>query len=129
MAVLKGNAASIRLVGDEILECQNWSLDIGQEMVDTTSFGDTFREQTATFATWSATAKGNYDKTDTTGQVALQTAILAGTPVADVRFYVDAASYYWGPAYVSGAFSADVAGIVEANWTFAATGPLAYVAS
>ena len=125
--VLKGNAASIRVVANKVLECQNWSLDIGQEMVDTTSFGDTFREQTATFATWSATAKGNYDITDTTGQLLLHTAVLAGSVVSDVRFYVDGTHYYWGPAYVSAAISAAVDGIVEVNWTFAAAGALAYV--
>lgn len=124
--VLRGNAASIRVAADAILECQNWSLDISQETVDTTSFGDTFRESTPTFATWSATAKGNYDITDTTGQLALHTAVLAGSLVADIRFYVDSTNYYHGGAYVSAAISAAVDGIVEINWTFAAASALTY---
>lgn len=126
MSVLKGNLASIRVAANAILECQNWSLEISQETVDTTSFGDTFRESTPTFATWSATAKGNYCITDTNGQLALHTAVLAGTEVADVRCYVDATHYYHGPAYVSASISAAVDGIVEINWTFAASGALAY---
>ena len=129
MAVIKGTLASIKLVTDAVLECQSYTLDIGQETVDTTSFGDTFREATPTFATWSATAKGNYSTSDTTGQDVLRAAAIAGSELADVRFYVGAAPYYHGPAYVSLAINADVGGVIGVDYTFVASGALTYHAS
>lgn len=129
MAVIKGTLASIKLATDTVLECQTYTLDISQETVDTTSFGDTFRESTPTFATWSATAKGNYSTSDTNGQDAIRTAALAGSELSDVRFYVGAASYYHGPAYASLAITADVGGVIEVNYTFAASGALTYHAA
>ena len=123
MSVLKGREASIKVGTTAVLECQNWTLDIGTETVDTTSFGDQFREFTATFATWSGTAKGNYALAGS--QASLQTAVLGGSTV-DVRFYVDSTYYYHGDAYVSAAISAAVDGIVEVNWSFSAASALTY---
>ena len=129
MAVVKGTLASIKLVGDAVLECQSYTLDIGQETVDVTAFGETFRRSIPTFATWSATAKGNYSTNDTTGQAVIHAAALVGSELADVRFYVGAAPYYHGPAYVSLSISADVGGVIEVNYTFIASGALTYHAS
>ena len=125
MAILKGNLASIRVGTNAIIECQSWSLELAPEFVDTTSFGNTFRQQTPTFITWSGTGAGKYDITDTNGQLALQTALLAGTTV-DIRFYVSAALYYHGDAYVGASIGAAVDGIVEINWTFTAASALTY---
>ena len=126
MAIVKGTLASVRLVTVPVLNCQSYSLDISQEVVDTTEFGDTFRSSTPTFATWSATAKGNYDVGDATGQALLHSAALAGSELADVRFYTGSTTYYHGPAYVSMSISADVGGIIEVNFTFVASGALTY---
>jgi len=126
MAVIKGNAGSFRVGANTVAECQNWSLDITQEYVDTTAFGDTMREQTPTFATWTGTASAKYDITDTNGQLALQTAWLAGSSVT-LRFYVSAANYYTALAYVSASIGAAVDGIVEITWNCVAAGPLTYV--
>lgn len=125
MAILKGNAASLKVGTNTVLECSAWTLDIGQEYVDTTSFGDTAREQTPTFLTWSGSAEGKWDITDTTGQLALQTAILAGSTV-DIRFYVSAALYYHGDAYVAASIGAAADGIVEVSYEFTAASALTY---
>jgi len=129
VAVIKGTLASIKLVADTVLNCQSYTLDISQETVDTTKFGDTFRASTPTFATWTATAKGNYDIADSTGQAVLNAAALVGSEIADVRFYVGTTPYYHGSAYVSVAISADVGGVIEVNYTFAASGALTYHAA
>lgn len=125
MAVLKGNAASLKLSTNTVAEMQNWELEVSQEFQDTTSFLDTMREQTSTFATWSATAAGKVDTTDTTGQVALQTAWLAGSTVTP-RFYIDNTHFYSGLAYVSASVGAAVDGIVEVNYSFQGAGALTY---
>lgn len=125
MALLKGNAASIRVGTNAVLECQSWQLELGSEFVDTTSFGDTARESTPTFQTWSATASGKYDITDTTGQLALQTAVL-GASTVDMRCYVDGTHYYHADAYVSASIGASVDGIVEISWSFTPAGSVTY---
>ena len=125
MAVLKGNAASLKIGANTVAEMQNWELSVEQEFADTTSFLDTFREQTPTFATWTATASGKVDTTDTNGQVALQTAWLAGTTVTP-RLYIDGTHYYSGSAYVSATVGAAVDGIVEVNFSFQGAGTLSY---
>jgi len=125
MAVLKGNAASLKIGANTVAEMQNWELSVEQEFADTTSFLDTFREQTPTFATWTATASGKMDQSDTTGQVALQTAWLAGSTVTPL-FYIDGSHKYTGLAYVSATVGAAVDGIVEVNFSFQGAGTLTY---
>lgn len=125
MAVLKGNAGALKLSTNTVAEMQNWSVEVSQDYVDTTSFGDTFREQTPTFASWTASASGKLDITDTNGQNALQTAWLAGSTVTP-RFYVDSSHYFDGLAYVSATVSAAVDGICEVQYSFTSAGTLAY---
>ena len=125
MAVIKGNAGSIKLSTNVVAEMKEWSVEVAQEFVDTTAFGDTMREQTATFASWSGSGSGSYDITDTSGQLALQTAWLAGTTVTP-RFYVDTTHYYTGLAYVNASISAAVDGVVSVSYTFTSAGALTY---
>ena len=125
MAVLKGNLGALKLSTNTVAEMGNWSLEVSQEFIDTTAFGDTMREQTPSFASWSGTATGKADITDTNGQVALQTAWLGGTTVTP-RFYIDATHYYSGLAYVNASVSAAVDGIVEISLTFTSAGALSY---
>jgi hypothetical protein len=125
MAVIKGNAGSFRVGANTVAEAQNWTLDVSQEYVDTTAFGDTFREQTPTFATWTGTASAKYYIGDTNGQLALQTAWLAGSS-AVIRFYVDSTHYYSGTAYVSTTIGAAVDGIVEISWNLQGASALSY---
>lgn len=125
MAVMKGVSGSLKLTTNVVAEMQNWSLDVSQDYVDTTSFGDSFREQTPTFASWTATADGKLDTTDTNGQTALQAAWLGGTTVTP-RFYVSAGNYFSGLAYVSATVSAAVDGVCEVKYSFTSAGTLSY---
>jgi len=125
VAVIKGNAGSIKLSTNVVAEMKEWSVEVAQEFVDTTAFGDTMREQTATFASWSGSGSGSYDIADTNGQLALQTAWLAGTTVTP-RFYVDTTHYYTGLAYVNASISAAVDGVVSVSYTFTSAGALTY---
>ena len=129
MAVIKGAAGSIGIATDTIVEMQSWNLDVTQEYIDSTTFGDTTKEMTPSFATWSATAEGSYDITDATGQLALQTAWLAGSLVSDVRFMVDASAYYHGDAYVSVSISAAVDNVVRVSYSIVGASALTYHAA
>ena len=125
MAIVKGNTGNIKLGTMAVAEMKDWTLEVSQEFVDTTAFGDTMREQTATFASWSGTASGSYDIADTGGQLALQTAWLASSTVTP-RFYTGAATYYSGLAYVNASVNAAVDGVITVSYTFTGAGALGY---
>ena len=125
MAILKGNAGALKLSSNTVTELQNWSVDVGQEYVDTTSFGDTMKENTPTFASWTATSDGHVDLADTNGQAALMTAVLGGTTVTP-KFYFDATHYLSGLAYVAATYGAAVDGVCNVKYTFTSAGTLAY---
>jgi hypothetical protein len=129
MAVIKGNTADFTIATDAVAEANAWTLDVSQEYIDTTTFGDTTKEMTPTFATWTGTATAKYDITDTAGQLALQTAWLAGSLVSDVRFSVDGTAYYHGDAYVSATIGAAVDGIVDVSYAIVGASALTYHAS
>lgn len=123
---IKGNAGNIKLGTNAVAEMKDWTLEVSQEFVDVTAFGDTMRAQMPSFASWSGTASGSYDITDTNGQLALQTAWLAGSEVTTARFYVDSSKYYTGNCYVSASISAAVDNVVQVSYTFTSSGALTY---
>ena len=125
MAIVKGTTGNIKLGTMAVAEMKDWQIEVSQEFVDTTAFGDTMREQTATFASWSGTASGSYDIADTGGQLALQTAWLAGSTVTP-RFYTGASTYYSGLAYVNATVNAAVDGVITVSYSFTGAGALTY---
>lgn len=126
MAVLTGQAGSVKLAANAILEMDSWTVTFGPNLVNSHSFGDSWEEKTATIKRWTGTATGRFDDTDTTGALALNTDALNGDQAADVRFYVDDTNYWAGAAYVEVSASASVDGLVEATFTFTGTGALTY---
>jgi predicted secreted protein len=125
MAVLAGNAGSFKLAANTVAEIDTWTLDVSTGLEETQSFGDTWKERTATIKEWSGTAAGRYDKTDTNGHVALNTALLGGT-TASARFYIDGTNYYSGTAFVQAAINTTENGLVTVSYTFTGTGALSY---
>ncbi len=125
MAGIAGNAASARIAANIILEMAEWSLDIERGMEDDTEFADTWEANVSTIGKWSASIKGRWG-TDGTQQLALQTAIIAGTSVA-LRLYVNGTNYYSGTAYPTKMSpGATVKGLVEIDVSFTGTGAIAY---
>lgn len=125
MAVLSGNAGSIRIAANTIAEMDAWTLDASTGLEETQAFGDVWKERTATIRDWSGTGAGRFDNTDTNGHVALNTAVLAGTTVA-VRFYINSTNYYSGNAFVQAALNASENGLVTVSYTFTGNGALSY---
>jgi len=126
MAILAGNAGSFKLSTNTVLEIDTWTLDISTGLEETQSFGDTWKERTATIKEYSGTAAGRYDDTDTTGHVALNTAVLGGTTVA-ARFYIDGTNYYSGNVFVQASLNVTENGLVTVSYSFTGTGALTYV--
>jgi predicted secreted protein len=123
MAVLAGNAGAFKLSTNTVAEIDNWTLDVSTGLEDTQSFGDTWKEKTATIREWSGSASGRFDNTDTNGHVALNTAFLGGTTVS-ARFYISASVYYSGTAYVQASIAAAENGLVTVNYTITGSGAL-----
>jgi hypothetical protein len=125
MAILAGNAGSFKISTNTVLEIDTWTLDISTGLEETQSFGDTWKERTATIKEYSGTAAGRYDDTDTNGHVALNTAVLAGTTVA-ARFYIDGTNYYAGNVFVQASLNVTENGLVTVSYSFTGTGALTY---
>lgn len=125
MATLAGNTGSFKLSTNVVAELDTWSLDVQTGLEETQSFGDTWKERTATIREWSGTASGRFDISDTNGHVALNTAALAGTTIAG-RFYINGTNYYSGTAFVQMSISAPENGLVTVNYTITGTGALSY---
>lgn len=125
MAVLAGNGGSVKLTTNTVAELDTWSLDIGQGLAKTHAFGDTWEEQTATVRNWTASAAGRFDYTDTNGQTALVTALLAGTSVS-LRLYTSGSTYWSGTAFVAANIGAEENGVVNVSYSFTGSGALTY---
>jgi hypothetical protein len=125
MAVLVGNQGSFKLSTNTVLELDNWTMDVSTGLEETQSFGDTWRERTATIRDFSGTASGRFDPADTNGHAALSTAALGGTTVS-ARFYINSTNYYSGTAFVQASLAAAENGLVTVSYTFTGTGALSY---
>jgi predicted secreted protein len=125
MAILAGNAGSFRLTTNTVLEIDTWTLDVSTGLEETQSFGDTWKERTATIREFSGTASGRFDNADTNGHAALNTAFLGGTTVS-ARFYINGTNYYSGTAFVQASMNASENGLVTVSYTFTGTGALSY---
>jgi hypothetical protein len=64
------------------------------DVIDTTSFGSTWKKSDRGMIGWEGTATGYLDKNDTSGQVAIETAFLNGTKLTGMKFYIDSTTYY-----------------------------------
>jgi len=125
MAVLAGNAGAFKLTTNTVAELDNWTLDVSTGLEETQSFGDTWKERTATIREWSGTASGRFDSSDTNGHAALQTAFLGGTTVTG-RFYINGTNYFSGTAFVQASLTAPENGLITVNYTITGTGALSY---
>lgn len=127
MAQLIGYAGKVTLGANTAAELKNWKMDLSADMQDVTAFSTTgWKAFLAGLKEWSGSAEGNFDMTDTNGQLALQNALLNGTSVA-LKLYVDATRYYSGTAFVKKvAPEASVDGVVSIAFDFQGSGALTY---
>lgn len=128
MATLIGYAGKVSLAANTVAELSSWKLDLSADMADTTIFSTTgWKSSVPGLKEWSGSAEGNFDLSDTNGQLALQNALLNGTSVA-LRLYVDGTKYYSGTAYVKKiAPEAAIDDVVKIAFDFQGSGALSYV--
>jgi hypothetical protein len=99
MAIKEGKNCKVSLGANKVLGIGTWNMGgVATDQLDASQFGDQWKQfllgqkdgGTITFA-------GLYDSADTTGQDALRDANANDTQITDIRFYVDATSY-WIPS-------------------------------
>lgn len=126
MATYQGFNGNVKVGANTVAEISEFSLDITRDMVETQSFGDSWKEMTSTLASWSGTFTGRWDMSDTNGQAALQSALTGGTSVT-LNLFTDATKKYSGTAFITQvSVGASVDGVVEADFSFAGSGSLSY---
>ena len=108
------------------------------ETTDISQFGDEFRHFDFGIGDFGqVAARGQYDPTDTNGQVALETAWKDKTLVTDLRLYIDNTSY-WTPDLTNdsasgvlitqyGAIEYELAGVGTIEFVGKVTGQMALV--
>ncbi len=125
MAELAGKGGSVKVGANTVAGISNWSLDPTMNTAEITALGDSAKSHIATIYEWSGSLEGSYRAhDDTNGQIALQTAFLAGTPVT-LNLYVDSTHYYSGSAIITGMpVKVDVGDKVGISFPFQGTGAL-----
>lgn len=125
MAAVAGKGGKVMISSDTVASVKNWSLDIGADMLNVESLGDSWKEVIVGLKEWSASVEVDWDMSDT-AQVAIQNALIAGTSVS-LKLYTNSTNYYSGTAYISGAsIETPVDDLVSASLELAGSGTLSY---
>jgi hypothetical protein len=133
MATLSGRNAKVTKSTSTVAELGTWNINVTADAVDTTSFGSTWKKTSIAMTGWEGACAGFIDKTDTSGQIAMETAVFSGNKLTDLRFYIDASTYYHASTGSSGSagifitsysLGQDKAGVGTVEFTFTGVGQL-----
>jgi len=95
-----GTGGAVKLGASKVAELSSWSLDLGADDVDVTSFDSNgWKEYLAGLKEWSGSIEGNLKTDDTNGQKAILAAWLAGTKLT-FTFEVSTGVTFQGDALV-----------------------------
>jgi len=96
MSVYAGRLAKVVLGTYTVAEMASWAIGGAvTEMLDSTSFGDKFREfEIGLSDGGTVTIRGHYDISDTNGQAMLYSAWRNQSALTAIKFYVNSVSYY-----------------------------------
>ena len=95
-----GTGGAVKLGTNKIAEISNWSLDLGADDIEITSFDSQgWKEYLAGLKEWSGSIEGNLKTDDTNGQKAILNAWLNGTKLS-FTFEVSSGVSFQGEAFV-----------------------------
>jgi len=129
MAVHSGTQGSVvystssGTAGTLVAGMKSWTMNIEAEELDTSSFGQSWRNFDAGIKAWGGTFEGNKDGTDAV-QNLIWTNLLAGTK-AEATFYMGTIDRYYGTIIVLGEEPTQTFdGFGETSYTFRGDGTL-----
>ena len=97
---IAGYGGAVKLGANKIAEISNWSLDLGADDIEITSFdSEGWKEYLAGLKEWSGSIEGNLKTDDTNGQKAILNAWLAGEKL-EFTFEVSSGVIFKGDALV-----------------------------
>jgi predicted secreted protein len=97
---LAGKSGAVKLGANKVAEISNWSLDLGADDIDITSFDSNgWKEYLAGLKEWSGSIEGNFDSGETNGQKAILNAWLSGEKL-EFTFEVSSGVIFKGEALV-----------------------------
>ena len=95
-----GTGGAVKLNTNKVAEISNWSLDLGADDIEITSFDSNgWKEYLAGLKEWSGSIEGNFVADDTNGQKAILNAWLNGAKLSFV-FEVSNGVTFEGDAFV-----------------------------
>ena len=99
MAIAR-KGCSLNIGANKVAESANWSLDLGADDIDVTSFDSQgWKEYLAGLKEWSGSVEGNFKPDDTNGQKAILQAWLNGEAL-NFSFKVSETITFTGSAFV-----------------------------
>ena len=121
---ITGKSGAVKLGENKIAEISNWSLDLGADDVEITSFDSNgWKEYLAGLKEWSGSIEGNLKTDDTNGQKAILTAWLNGTALA-FTFEVSSGVTFQGSALVKPSIEVPIDDKATFSCDITGTGPL-----
>jgi predicted secreted protein len=97
---LAGKSGAVKLGANKIAEISNWSLDLGADDIEITSFDSNgWKEYLAGLKEWSGSIEGNLKTDDTNGQKAILNAWINGETL-EFTFEVSSGVTFKGDALV-----------------------------
>ena len=97
---IAGYGGGVYLDSTKVAEIANWSLDLGADDVEITSFDSNgWKEYLAGLKEWSGSVEGNFKADDTNGQKAILNAWLNGEKLT-LTFEVSSGVSFQGEAFV-----------------------------
>lgn len=128
MAVVRGYGGDVKVGENSVAEVRNWNADIQREELDATHMdpsGDGWREYETGLGSGTGSMDVNWDMTDTTGQKALQNAVLNPPATPPTIKLCIGDNFYSGSIIVTNVSpSVGVDGLAEATINFRFTGPI-----
>jgi predicted secreted protein len=121
---LAGKGGSVNIGSKKVQEIANWSLDLGADDIEITSFdSDGWKEYLAGLKEWSGSIEGNFVADDTTGQRAILNAWLSGGKLSFV-FQINNSLAFSGDGLVTPSIETPVDDKVSFSCDVQGTGPL-----
>jgi len=133
MAAVTGKGGTVSYAGGNVATINSWSIDIGSDMHDVTSFSTAlaqWRDYIVGLSGWTGSIDGIFNPAST-GQNNMINATLTPT-TATVVLEMDqtGGGKFTGSVFLeSGSFSVDIGSPVDVSWSMQGTGSLTYSTS